>query len=183
MGFAQSIADRSSITLGVGGETSLGTSFVRTGPAFNGDYELRLNRYFSVDMGQETWMPRGLSAAPESVLPGINLIGPPTGIVFVPIPTRRLSTASHTTGRAIVPFAHDRLELFMGAGGGYAWNLDRSPLPSGFVLEFEAGGRFALDNKKRFWFGASSQFFGNFSSNRQQWFATTANVGFRFGRH
>ena len=188
--FAQNVAGSSTVTLSAGGETSLGTAFVRSGPAFNAGYEFRLSKHFAVDAGQETWLPAGYSSQLAPVFSGISPLAfnpvstapTPGAFALVPVPTRRVSIASHVTGRALLPLAHDRVELFLGAGAGYAWNLAGSPLPSGFVVEFETGGRFAIDKRKRFWLGASSQFFGNFSANRQQWFATTADVGFRFGR-
>jgi hypothetical protein len=84
--------------------------------------------------------------------------------------------------RGILPVSNDRVEFFVGIGPGYVWNLERSPVPSGVVFDFEAGGRVAIDKRRRFWVGAGSQFFANFRHDEQQWLATTASFTFRFGR-
>ncbi|MBV8896149.1 MAG: hypothetical protein JO051_06545 [Acidobacteriaceae bacterium] len=190
---AHSLDAQSSVTLGVGGETPLGSQDpfrAGSGPAFSADYEFRFGKYFSVDAGEQTWLPSGytiLHSGVVSINSGANLITftpvSPAEAVFIPVPTHLLSTAVHTTARGILPLRSDRIELYLGVGPGYAWNARRSLYPlSAFVVDFEAGARFALDRQGRFWVGAGNQFFGNFSQNRQQWLETTAGITYRFGR-
>ncbi|MBV9407114.1 MAG: hypothetical protein JO211_17330 [Acidobacteriaceae bacterium] len=190
---AYSVQAQSSLSFSAGGETPLGSQDpfrAGSGPAFSADYELRLAKYFSVDAGDQTWLPSGYTLAHAgvvSILPGTNLIAytpvSPAEVVFVPVPTHLLSTAIHTTARGILPLRSDRIELYLGVGPGYAWNFGHSLYPhAGFVFDFEAGARFALDKQGRFWLGAGTQFFGNFSQQRQQWLESTAGITYRFGR-
>ena len=184
---------QSSVTLSVGGETPLGSQDpfrAGSGAAFGADYEFRFAKYFAVDAGDETWLPSGYTFAHAGVV-SVLYVGntvtlvpvSPTEAVFVPVPTHLLSTAIHTTARGILPLRSDRIELYLGVGPGYAWNTGLSLYPrGGFVFDFEAGARFALDKRGRFWLGAGSQFFGNFSQDRQQWLASTAGLTYRFGR-
>jgi len=182
---------QSSLTLSVGGETPLGSQDplrAGSGPAFGADYEFRFAKYFSVDAGDQTWLPSGYTFSRYGVVEvyaGNGTFTPVSPIedAFVPIPTHLLSTAIHATARGILPLRNDRIELYLGVGPGYAWNTGLSLYPrAGFVFDFEAGARFALDKRGRFWLGAGTQFFGNFSQNRQQWLEATAGITYRFGR-
>jgi|HubBroStandDraft_5_1064220.scaffolds.fasta_scaffold42837_3 hypothetical protein len=185
---------QSSLTLSVGGETPLGSQDplrAGSGPAFGADYEFRFAKYFSVDAGDQTWLPSGYTIIRTADVSEVIVTGntvtftpvSPTETVAVPVPTHLLSTAIHATARGILPLRNDRVELYLGVGPGYAWNTGLSLYPrAGFVFEFEAGARFALDKPGRFWLGAGTQFFGNFSQDRQQWLEATAGITYRFGR-
>jgi hypothetical protein len=182
---------QSSLTLSVGGETPLGSQDpfrAGSGPTFGADYEFRFAKHFSVDAGDQTWLPSGYtfsrSGAVEVNAGNTGTFTPisPIEDVFVPIPTHLLSTAIHATARGILPLRDDRIELYLGVGPGYAWNTGLSLYPrAGFVFDFEAGARFALDTRGRFWLGAGTQFFGNFSQARQQWLEASAGITCRFG--
>ncbi len=186
---SQTLAERSSISVSVGGETGLGDEFKGSGPFTGANYEFRVGRFFSIDAGQDTWLPAGRTAVPFSFLPGptggtispILLSTTVTGVT-VPVSTRFVTTAFHGTVRGILPLAKGRVELFAGIGPGYAWNLEGSPLPSGPIVDAEAGAQLALDKGQRFWLGAGIQYFLNFRHDEQEWLASSASFTFRFGR-
>jgi len=89
--------------------------------------------------------------------------------------------------RFIHPLRHDRVELSVGAGGLYE-HFSGFDSPSGLVPSYGAFGGFvkasvevALDNRRRFWVGATPRVIvANGTNARDRWFMVTGDVGFRF---
>jgi hypothetical protein len=83
--------------------------------------------------------------------------------------------------KGILPLANNRLELFAGVGGAYAWNSEFSGRLNGSLAQASLGGRLALDRGHRFWLGTTLRGSSNFGSGRQAWVPLTIDLGIRFG--
>ncbi len=187
---AQETVFSSTVTLGVGGETSpRSVAGESTGPVFNGNYEFRILKYLAVEAGVSNMLPRTLRFETIPVYLGIN---PGVTVTYynsyvcvpcavVPIPDRTRVTLLPFGPRGIVPLWNGRAELFAGGGGAYALHADGS-FYNAWLMQANLGGRIALDAKRRFWVGTSGRFYSNTGPYRQQWLSWTADLGLRFGR-
>ncbi len=186
--FAQDPDHTSTVTLSAGGQTYSYNSFDQHGgPAFTGRYEFRLWKYFAVETGFDTLLPETHTAEILSViLSGQNLTAYFPGCkacVIVPISERTQVRLLPFGGKAILPVANGRVELFLGLGGAYAWHSDYGR--DALLGQASFGGRLALDRKRHFWLGTSvrgyTNGFSNYSYRRQSWVSWTADFGLRFG--
>jgi len=192
--FAQDVQDAthtSTITLSAGGQPYSYNYFdEHSGPVVSGRYEFRLWKYFALETGADMLFPTAHSLQVLPVItPGETLvtIGPGcTACVYVPISQRREVTMLPFGGKGILPLANGRVELFLGAGGAYAWHSDFGQYLNSLLAQGSLGGRFALDRKHRYWLGTSARGYttgrSNYGSNRQSWISWTADFGIRFGR-
>ena len=92
--------------------------------------------------------------------------------------------------RGILPLRHNRIELFVSAGGLYEKYYAANPFDSVGVVSRDGWGGYAalgasvaLDRSRHFWLGGSSHFFFGNSNNgyaHDRWVTTTADFSFRF---
>jgi hypothetical protein len=160
------------------------------GPAFNGRYEYRLWKYFALEAGVDTLLPEIHRIVPFPVISsGVVLVGSGSNCpvcVFVPESERTRVTILPFGAKGILPVANGRVELFVGIGGAYGWNSGYSgQYANALLAEANLGGRFALDQKRRYWLGTSargySTGYSNYGPNRQTWLSWTVDFGLRFG--
>lgn len=182
---AQEPARTSTITLGVGGETPTRNEFGEsTGPAFKGNYEFRLWKYFAVEAGVDTLLPKTERFELLPVITsGTTLVssGPFCfACVAVSFPDRTRVTLLPFGIKGILPLYDGRVELFGGFGGAYALHSDYS-FQNAWLMQTSAGARVALDRGHHFWLGTSGRFYTNFGAERQEWVSWTADLGLRFG--
>lgn len=182
---AQDALHTSTVTFGVGGETPTYNQFGEsTGPAFAGNYEYRILKYLAIEAGLETILPRQTNYG-YAILPGINLVTAATptlctnGCVFFAQTDRTRVSLVPFGGKGILPLASDRVELFAGGGGAYAFHSDGT-YRNAILVQANLGGRIALDHGHHFWLGTSGHFFSNFGKHRQEWVTWTADIGIRF---
>jgi hypothetical protein len=90
-------------------------------------------------------------------------------------------------GRVIVPFAHDRFEWSVGAGGLYE-RFAASNLSAGLPYSYNGFGGYvkssvavALDRHRHFWIGMTPRMIlANGGGARDRWILLTGDIGFRF---
>jgi hypothetical protein len=182
--FAQDGAHSSTITFGVGGETPTYNIFGEsTGPVFAGNYEYRIFRYLALEGGFQSMLPLNTS---YQLLPvftissGAGLMTPCNGgCVFFTQSSRTMVNLVPFGAKFVLPLASDRVELFAGGGGAYAFHSDGS-YHNAFLGQANLGGRVAIDRGHRFWLGTSGRFFGNGGRNQQEWLSWSADFGIRF---
>ncbi|MGH9619011.1 MAG: hypothetical protein ACRD45_04750 [Bryobacteraceae bacterium] len=187
----QNAVHTSTVTLGVGGlpyaHNSLDEIDEQGGPAFSGRYEYRLSKYLAVETGVDTLLP---SSFTTEILPVIHKgqilydAGPHcTSCVMVPIPETARVTLIPFGFKGILPVASDRMELFAGLGGAYAWNTDHNfgVNRNAWLGQASLGIRIALDRSHRFWLGTALHGYSNFGNRKQVWVPWTINLGIRFG--
>jgi hypothetical protein len=174
----------STLTLGVGGMPYSYNpgSGEGGGSTFTGNYEYRLSKNLAVEGGADIFLSSRENFEQVSViLPGQNLITVPpnTPIYLVPV-TQQNRIALVTYGlKGILPLAHDRLELYAGIGGAYAWNSEYNGGLNAALGQASLGARLALDRGHRFWLGTTLRGYSNFGG--QAWLPWTINLGIRFG--
>jgi hypothetical protein len=188
MAFGQEALHSSTLTLGVGGlpysDNPYYPDLQKGGPTFTGDYEYRLSKYLAVEGGTDILLPSGESFVQlASILAGQNLAAYQPGCTAcVVLVSGRSRVTLLTYGfKGILPLANDRLELFAGLGGAYAWNSEFSGLLNSAFAQASLGGRFALDRDHRFWLGTTLRGFRSFGPGRQAWVPLTFDLGIRFG--
>jgi hypothetical protein len=188
MVFGQEALHSSTLTLGVGGlpysDNPYYPDLQKGGPTFTGNYEYRLSKYLAAEGGTDILLPSGESfVSLASILAGQNLIGyasPCSTACVVPVSGRSRVTLLTYGFKGILPLVNNRLELFAGVGGAYAWNSEFSGLNSAFA-QASLGGRLALDRGHRFWLGTTLRGFSSFGPGRQAWVPLTFDLGIRFG--
>ncbi len=182
--FGQDSLHTSTFTLGVGGMPySYNSYFEKGGPAFTGNYEFRLAKYLAVGGGTDILLPSGESFKQLAViLPGQNLTSYRsgcTGCVLVVSERSRVTLLTYGL-KSILPLADNRVELFAGLGGAYAWNSEFSGRVNAALAQASLGGRLALDRGHRFWLGTTLRGLTDFGSGRQAWVPLTFDFGIRF---
>ena len=152
------------------------------GPTFTGNYEFRLSKYWAVEGGTDILLPSGQSFTQlTSILAGQNLLpGGATTIVVASSERSRVTLLTYGF-KGILPLVNDRLELFAGVGGAYAWNTEFGGQLNGAFAQASLGGRLAVDRGHRFWLGTTLRGFSNFGPGRQAWVPLTFDFGIRFG--
>ncbi len=183
--FAQDGLHTSTITLSAGGEVPTRNDFGESsGPVFSGNYEFRILKYLSLEAGVNTMLPKTENFQAFSVLNGANLIqtGQCAPCLLVIQPARTRVTLVPFGLKAILPVRSDRVELFAGGGGAYAFHADFGNFRDAMLIQANLGGRVALDQGHHFWLGTSGHFYSNFGSARQEWATWSADFGIRFGR-
>lgn len=188
MVFGQEALHTSTLTLGVGGMPYSDypnlPDLQKGGPAFTGNYEYRLSKYLAVEGGTDILLPSGESFIQLASIPaGQNVITYTPGCTacVVPVSGRSRVTLLTYGFRGILPLAKDRLELFAGVGGAYAWNSEFSGQLNSAFAQANLGGRLALDRGHRFWLGTTLRGFSSFGPGRQAWVPLTFDLGIRFG--
>jgi hypothetical protein len=179
----------STVTLGVGGmpysDNRDYPELQKGGPTFTGNYEYRLSRYLAVEGGTDILLPSGQSFVTlSSILTGQNLTAFGSGCTtacVVSVSGRSRVTLLTYGFKGILPLASDRLELFAGIGGAYAWNSEFKGLLNSAFAQASLGGRLALDRDHRFWLGTTLRGFSSFGPGRQAWVPLTFDLGIRFG--
>ena len=188
---AQDATHTSTLTLSAGGQPYSYNHFdEHGGPAVGGRYEYRLWKHFALETGVDTLLPETHTAFVIPVISsGQTLVGAGPGCttcIILPVAQRTRVTIAPFGARGILPLANGRLELFLGAGGAYAWHADYGRLINALLAQGSLGGRFALDQKRHYWVGSSVRLYttgySNYGANRQTWLSWTADIGFRFGR-
>jgi len=174
----------STLDVSAGGTTYAYNYFnQRGGPAFGGRYEYRLWKYVAIEAGVDALWPKSYSTLlVGSLAPGTNLITVSpgcTGCVYVPFSERNRVTLVPFGAKAILPLAHGRIELFLGAGGAYAWHSDYGSYRNGMFAQGSLGARVALDRNRHYWLGTSVRTYTK--GNSETWISWTADFGFRFG--
>lgn len=171
----------STLTLGVGGVPySSSFNLPQGGPAFTGTYEYRLWKYFAVEGGVDTLLPSVDYFQQVTVIaPGQNLV--PVGTGFFPISERSRVTLLTYGFKGILPLAKDRLELFAGIGGAYAWNSEYNGVLNDALAQTSLGGRLALDRGRHFWLGTTLRWYTSVGGEHQAWMPLTINLGIRLG--
>jgi hypothetical protein len=185
---AQDGVHTSTLTFGVGGETPTYNIFGEsTGPVFNGNYEYRILKYLAVEGGFESMLPLTTTyeSVPVFIPPGTTLatyIAPApcgSGCVFLTQSSRTLVNLVPFGVKFVLPLASDRVELFAGGGGAYAFHSDGS-YHDAMLGQANLGGRIAMDHSHRFWLGTSGHFFANGGHDRQEWLSWSVDFGIRF---
>jgi hypothetical protein len=191
--FGQDSAHSSTLTLGVGGlpysDNANYPNLQSGGPTFHGNYEYRLSRYFAVEGGANILLPSGefYSHTQVASLPAGQSLA-----YFNSANSSCIDCATLVSGRSrvtlltyglkgILPLANNRLELFGGLGGAYAWNSEFGGELNAAFAQLSLGGRFALDRRGRFWLGTTLRGFTSFGPGRQAWVPLTVDLGIRFG--
>jgi hypothetical protein len=184
---AQEAIHTNSVTLSAGGQTYSYNQFdERGGPIVSARYEYRLWKYFALETGVDTLLPGTHTAL---LLPVISSgqtlvsIGPGCkACVIVPVAGRTRLSMLPFGAKGILPIVSGRAELFLGAGGTYAWHADFGQSRNALLAQASLGGRLALDRKRHYWLGTSIRGYStNHSYERQTWLSWTADFGFRFG--
>jgi hypothetical protein len=181
MVFGQDALHTGTLTLGVGGlPYSYNSNSQKGGPTFTGNYEYRLWKYLAVEGGVDTLLPSVQYLQQFSVItPGQNLVSfVQTG--YLPASDRSRVTLLTYGFKGILPLAKNRLELFAGFGGAYAWNSEYSGSLNAALGQASLGGRLALDRGHHFWLGTTLRGYTNL--DHQTWAPLTINLGIRFGR-
>ncbi len=178
----------STLTLGVGGLPYSDypdlPDLQKGGPAFTGNYEYRLLKYLGVEGGTDILVPSGESYQQSaSILSGQNLYPYTTTCMACVVEAAGRSRVTLLTYglKGILPLANDRLELFAGVGGAYAWNSEFGGQLNSAFAQASLGGRLALDRGHRFWLGTTLRGFSSFGPGRQAWVPLTFDFGMRFG--
>jgi hypothetical protein len=181
----QDATHTSTVTFGVGGEPYSYNSFdEHGGPAFAGHYEYRLFRYLAVEAGVDNLLPSTFKVELVPVITsGVSISNGYfcSSCVFVPQTDRARVTLLPFGFKGILPVAQDRVELFGGVGGAYAWNSDYGQYRDAVLAQASIGGRIAIDNGRRFWLGTSLRAYFNFGTGKQVWSPFTLDLGIRFG--
>ena len=181
--FGQDGLHSSTITLGVGGETPTYNQFGESsGPSFTGNYEFRILKYLAIEGGLQTILPRttNYSLVPVFIPSGVSAVSLCTnGCVFLSQVDRTRVSLAPFGAKGILPLASDRVELFAGGGGAYAFHADGS-YRNAMLVQGNLGARVALDHGHRFWLGTSGHFFSNVGHQRQEWVTFSADFGIRF---
>ena len=155
------------------------------GPTFTGNYEYRLSKYLAVEGGTDILLPSGQSFTQVATIPaGQNLIpvGPTGPTIFILQSSERSRVTLLTYGfKGILPLVNNRLELFAGVGGAYAWNSEFGGQLNGAFGQVSLGGRLAVDRGRRFWLGTTLRGFSSFGPGRQAWVPLTFDFGIRLG--
>ncbi len=139
----------------------------QTGAVYTGDLELRLLKYLSAEIGVDNMLLDYTSySGSGSTTSRERLTLMPFGL------------------RGILPLANGRAELFAGAGGAYTWLSNESQFykPSRALVQANAGGRVALDRRRRFWLGVTARFYRDVGRPTVEWSSVAGDLGFRFGR-
>ncbi len=187
--FAQDGLHSSTLTLSAGGEVPTRNDFGESsGPVFSGNYEFRIFKYLALEAGVDTMLPKTHSYQAFSVLSGANLVsyfplqgGQCAPCVLVIQPNRTRVTLVPFGVKGILPLRSNRVELFAGGGGAYAFHADFGNFRDAMLVQASLGGRVALDHGHHFWLGTSGHFYSNFGSARQEWATWSADFGIRFG--
>ena len=168
------------MTLSAGGETPTYNHFGESsGPVFAANYEYRIMKYLAVEGGFQSMLPLTTRYEFFGIAPGVNLLSPCSmGCVFVQS-NRTTVNLVPLGAKLVLPLASDRLEVFAGAGGAYAFHSDGS-YRNAVLAQGSVGGRIAIDHGHRFWLGTSGHFFSNGGNNRQEWLSWSADLGIRF---
>lgn len=183
---AQDATHTSTVTLSAGGDVdSYNWSGQGGGPSFSGTYEYRLWKYFGVEAGVNTILPARtgysqiLSIVPSGTAFSLNSPNPTNYSVY-PYHNRDVVTLLPFGFRGILPLSNDRLELFAGFGGAYAFNSADSNY-NALLGQASLGGRFSLDHRRHFWLGSTLRGYSNLGYGHQTWVSWTADFGVRFG--
>ncbi len=175
----------STITFSAGGEVPTRNDFGESsGPSFTGNYEYRMFKHLALEAGVDTILPKTEN---YQVLPviGSGFSGPvsfcATGCVFFTESNRTRVTLVPFGVKGILPLWSNRLELFAGFGGAYAFHSDFGSYADAMLVQESLGGRVALDQGHHFWLGTSGHYYSNFGSLRQEWATWSADFGIRFG--
>lgn len=179
--FAQDGEHTSTITLGVGGETPTYNQFGESsGPVFAGNYEYRIMKCLAVEGGFQSMLPLTTSYEFSSVPSGMSLTSTATcsnGCTLVQS-SRTMVNLTPFGAKLVLPLASDRVELFAGGGGAYAFHSDGT-YRDAILAQGNVGGRFAMDKGHRFWLGTSGRFFSNPGHGRQEWLSWSADFEIR----
>jgi len=187
--FAQNAVHSSTLTLSAGEATTAINPFGQSnGPAFGATYEFRALKYLALDTGVTTMLPKTWNYEllpvfiPPSVIPPNQvLIGLcSNGCVAIFQQDRSPVTLVPFGVKGILPLWSNRLELFAGGGGAYAFHAGGRGRDA-MLVQGNLGGRTALDRAHRFWLGTSGHFYSNFGSGRQEWTTWSVDFGIRFG--
>ena len=77
--------------------------------------------------------------------------------------------------RGTAPLAGGRLDLSIGAGGGYVWNQWKT-YNNGALFQYSGKATYALDRKGRVRVGFTLRFWRDLGRPTQQWFSTSGSV-------
>lgn len=178
----QEATHTSTVTFGAGGQPYSYNSFnEHGGPVFTGNYEYRLAKYFAVEAGVDTLLPSGFGAELVPEIPSGVSLSNGCSCIIIPETERSRVTLLPFGFKGILPVASNRLELFGGVGGAYAWNSDYGQYRDALLPQASLGARLALDRDRRFWLGTSLRGYFNFGSGKQVWSPFTLDLGIRFG--
>ena len=83
--------------------------------------------------------------------------------------------------RGVAPLAGGRVELSVGAGGGYVWNQWKT-YNNGALFQYSGKAAFALDRKGRVRLSFTLRFWRDLGRPTQQWISTAGGVVVGLGR-
>lgn len=166
---AQSPTFSSTVTAGAGGGFPVAgyqALDYDNAPTFSGNYEFRLLRHLSAEVGIENMLPKQVSFSPHGSYT-----------------TRERLTLLPFGLRGVAALAGQRVELFAGTGGARLWRTEQGNSYNATTMfwQVNAGGRVALDHGRRFWVGTTIRFYRDLGRPTQQWLSLTGDFGFRLG--
>ena len=140
-----------------------------TGPGLRVSGEFRLQRYLAADAG---WTAAWLAGSYDCTRFGCS--------------NSRLENKLFDYGlRGVLPLAGDRVELSVGAGGGYIWfNQDSGDAYTynGSLFQYSGKASVALDRRSRWRFNFSIRTWRDLGRPVQVWLSTSAGISYGLGK-
>ena len=138
-----------------------GTNGFSAGAGWRAGYQLRLLKH----LGGETGFTEAWPVAIDTCLT----------FRFTCISSRQYLKFLDYGLRGTAPLAGGRLDLSIGAGGGYVWNQWKT-YNNGALFQYSGKATYALDRKGRVRVGFTLRFWRDLGRPTQQWFSTTGGV-------